>query len=82
MRVEPAHKPLEGWHRVADTDGSTVAYTPDIVTAEAFMQAEDTRRYLLHRCRQTCAGREAYTGRLRHEPNCPAYDLGLEEEKP
>lgn len=79
MRVEP-HPPLEGWFRIVDAGGSTVAYTPDAATAEAFMQSEEIRRYLLARCRQTCADREAYTGRLRHEPNCPVYDLGLVEE--
>ena len=33
--------------------------------------------YLLFRCKQTCAGREGYQGKLKHEPDCPAYDLGL-----
>lgn len=33
--------------------------------------------YLVFRCRQTCKGREKYAGKLRHEPDCPAYDLNL-----
>lgn len=33
--------------------------------------------YLVFRCRQTCKGREKYAGKLKHEPDCPAYDLNL-----
>ena len=35
-------------------------------------------RYLKDRCQQTCSGRDAYRGKLRHEPNCPRYDLDLD----
>lgn len=37
----------------------------------------EMRRYLIERCKITCAGRERYSGKLRHEPDCPAYALGL-----
>jgi hypothetical protein len=81
MRVEPVPEgSMVGWHRVADDDGSTVAYCPDATTAEGFLRAEEIRHYLVDRCQRTCQGREKYAGRLRHEPNCPAYDLGLIEK--
>jgi hypothetical protein len=37
--------------------------------------------YLRARCKQTCAGRERYSGKNRHEPGCPVWELGLEEEE-
>lgn len=54
MRVESAPLPgtakgdgwMVGWHRVADDDGSTVAYCPDAATAQAFLRAEEIRRLL------------------------------------
>jgi len=27
------HKPMQGWYRVFEEDGSTIAYVPDVVTA-------------------------------------------------
>jgi len=40
---------------------------------------EEIEKHLVSRCQQTCAGRENYSGKLRHVPDCPAYDLGLVE---
>ena len=80
--TEPAPKlpiVVAGWYRVADDDCSTIAYCPDAATADAFLRSEEIRRHLIDRCRVTCQGREKYAGRLRHEPNCPAYNLGLVE---
>lgn len=34
LRPEERRQALEGWWRVADDDGSTVAYVPDKATAE------------------------------------------------
>jgi len=68
---------LCGWYRIAEDDGSTVAYCPDAATARLVIDGFEMRRYLVERCKTTCAGRERYSGRLRHEPDCPAYMLGL-----
>lgn len=87
MRVEKVHQAegaaqrehwLVGWHRVVEDDGSTVAYCPDVVTANMIIQAEKTRHYLIDRCRTTCpAVSLGYAGQVSHEPNCPAYGLNL-----
>lgn len=78
-RLSPAEREnwLRGWFRVVEDDGSTVAYCPDAATARLVIDRFKMRRYLIERCKATCAGRERYSGKLRHEPNCPAYDLGL-----
>ncbi len=68
---------LCGWYRIAKDDGSTVAYCPDAATVQQIVQGFVVCDYLIERCKITCAGRERYTGRLRHEPDCPAYALGL-----
>lgn len=72
---------MQGWHRVVDEAGSTIAYVPDRATAEAFIHAVEIREYLVESCRVTCTGREVYRGRLRHMANCPAYNLDLIDDK-
>ena len=44
MKIETPQKrqpcDMSSWHRVAEDDGSTVAYVPDIVTAQQVIEAE------------------------------------------
>jgi len=42
-----------------------------------FNESERIKKHLISLCHQTCAGRENYIGKLRHVPDCPAYNLGL-----
>jgi len=42
-------------------------------------ELEEIKSYLISLCQQTCKGREGYTGKLRHVPDCPAYNLGMVE---
>lgn len=38
---------------------------------------ERTENAIRTRCSHTCAGREQYEGKLRHEPNCLAFEMDL-----
>ena len=49
----------------------------DITISTVSKSLKQIQAYLVFRCKQTCAGREGYQGKLKHESDCPAYDLGL-----
>ena len=62
MKIEQVRRPqspakregwLRGWYRVAEDDGSTVAYCPDVATANMIIEAAEIRQYLIDRCRIT-----------------------------
>ena len=67
-----------------ETDSAFIAAcSPDTILGlvARVLEADAIKTYLLGACQQTCVGRDAYRGRLRHVANCPAYDLGLIEEQ-
>ena len=58
MKIETPQKrqpcDMSTWHRITEDDGSTVAYVPDIVTAQQVIETERVRAVnaeLIHACK-------------------------------